>query len=196
MMMMKRVTLATALLTAVAAGPVLAQNATNPSTTAPGSKPPMAAPAAPAAPGSTAASPAMTGGAVTYVSQQTPNQLLGSKLIGASVVGSEDASIGEINDLLIARNGTVEGVVIGVGGFLGLGEKNVAVPMTALQVTPDGNAANTPKIMVQASKAQLQDAPEFKHADDTDTMSTGSTRPAAPPATAPAAPGAPAAPAR
>ncbi|MBX3537292.1 MAG: PRC-barrel domain-containing protein [Chelatococcus sp.] len=189
-MMMKRVTLATALLAAVAAGPVLAQNATNPSTTAPGSNPPATAPTVP---NPTMGAPAAPGGAVTYMSQQTDNQLLGSKLIGASVVGNEDASIGEINDLLIAQNGTVEGVVVGVGGFLGLGQKNVAVPMTALQVTPDGNAANTPKITMQVSKADLQNAPDFKRADDnSDSMTTGSTSPAAPPA----APGAPAVPVR
>ncbi|MBS7698412.1 MULTISPECIES: PRC-barrel domain-containing protein [unclassified Chelatococcus] len=198
-MMMKRVTLATALLAAVAAGPALAQNATNPSTTAPGSNPPAAAPAAPMVPNATTSAPAAPGaGAVTYISQQTDNQLLGSKLIGASVVGNEDASIGEIEDLLIAKTGAVEGVVVGVGGFLGLGQKNVAVPMTALQMTPDGNAANTPKIMIRVSKADLQNAPEFKRADDnTDTMTTGSTRPATPAAPGgPAAPGAPAAPAR
>ncbi|CAH1656431.1 PRC-barrel domain protein [Hyphomicrobiales bacterium] len=194
-MMIKNVTLATALLAALAAGPAFAQNATNPSTTAPGANPPAAAPApaAPMAPGATMSTPAAPAGAVSYISQQTDNQLLGSKLIGATVVGNEDASIGEINDLLIARNGSVEGVVVGVGGFLGLGQKNVAVPMTALQVTPDGNTANTPKIMMQVSKADLQNAPDFKRADDTtDTMSTGSTSPAAPPA----APGAPAAPVR
>ncbi|MBS7702468.1 PRC-barrel domain-containing protein [Chelatococcus asaccharovorans] len=193
--MIKHLTIATALMTALAAGPVLAQNATSPSPAAPsGSKPPAMAPAAPgAAPGAATNATRAPSGAVTYIGQQTSNQLLGSKLIGASVVGSEDASIGEINDLLIAQNGTVEGVVVGVGGFLGLGQKNVAMPMQALQITPDGNAANTPKIMVQASKAELQNAPEFKRADDTDSMTTGSTSRANPPA---AAPGAPAAPAR
>jgi sporulation protein YlmC with PRC-barrel domain len=124
---------------------------------------------------------------INYVTQQTDQQILGSNLIGASVTGNDNASIGEINDILVSRTGNIEGVVVGVGGFLGMGEKNVAVPFQSLQVTNDGNAANTPKLTLQVSKADLQNAPEFKQADDNDadSMATGSTNPATPPAANP-----------
>lgn len=57
-----------------------------------------------------------------------------SDLEGKSVYGSEGENIGEINDVLISQNGSVNAVVIGVGGFLGIGEKDVAVNMSALQL--------------------------------------------------------------
>ncbi len=53
---------------------------------------------------------------------------------GKDVYGAEGSKIGKINDILIGANGTVEAVVIGVGGFLGMGQKDVAVDMKALQL--------------------------------------------------------------
>ena len=41
-----------------------------------------------------------------------------------------DNHIGDINNLVVAKDGSVDAVIIGVGGFLGMGEKNVAVPST------------------------------------------------------------------
>lgn len=51
-----------------------------------------------------------------------------SKLIGVPVTGADITRIGEIEELLVDTTGKVAGVVIGVGGFLGIGEKRVAVP--------------------------------------------------------------------
>ena len=69
-----------------------------------------------------------------------------SDLEGKPVYGSDGNSIGDINDVLVSQNGSVNAVVIGVGGFLGIGEKDVAVNMSALQLGPgatqaDANAA-------------------------------------------------------
>jgi len=196
--MMKRLTFATALVAAMAAGPAFAQNTApsgNASPAGPMANPPASAPGSNSAPiggtnsgkASNAAQMSPNAAAINYVTQQSDQQLLGSKLIGASVTGNDNASIGDVNDVLVGRSGTIEGVVIGVGGFLGMGEKNVAVPFQALQVATDGNAANTPKITLQVSKNDLKNAPEFKRADDrsSDTMATGSTRPATPPAANP-----------
>jgi sporulation protein YlmC with PRC-barrel domain len=191
--MMKRVTFATALIAAMAAGPAFAQNTApsgNASPSGPMANPPASAPGSNSAPiGSSdnAAKMSSNAASINYVTQQTDQQILGSNLIGASVTGNDNASIGEINDILVSRTGNIEGVVVGVGGFLGMGEKNVAVPFQSLQVTNDGNAANTPKLTLQVSKADLQNAPEFKQADDNDadSMATGSTNPATPPAANP-----------
>ena len=55
-----------------------------------------------------------------------------SELVGVSVIGLDHRVVGEIRELLMSRHGEVEAVVIGVGGVLGIGEKNVAVPFDAL----------------------------------------------------------------
>jgi sporulation protein YlmC with PRC-barrel domain len=57
-----------------------------------------------------------------------PGALRGSKLIGLPVIGMDHVRVGAIEDLLVGGDGRIEAVVIGVGGFLGIGEKWVAVP--------------------------------------------------------------------
>ena len=52
-----------------------------------------------------------------------------SKLAGLSVYNDSNESLGSINDLLMDKSGDVKAVVIGVGGFLGVGEHLVAVPL-------------------------------------------------------------------
>ena len=51
-----------------------------------------------------------------------------SKLVGLSVYNDNNESLGSINDLLMDKDGNIKGVVLGVGGFLGVGEHLVAVP--------------------------------------------------------------------
>ena len=59
-----------------------------------------------------------------------------SSLRGRDVYGLEGENIGSIGDVLINQNGSVTAVIIDVGGFLGIGEKDVAVQMGALQLGP------------------------------------------------------------
>ena len=54
------------------------------------------------------------------------------KLIGVAVYRADDQKIGAIKHVLIGRDGATQVVVIGVGGFLGFGTKDVAVPFTAI----------------------------------------------------------------
>jgi hypothetical protein len=77
------------------------------------------------------------GGATSgqIVSQQQPGQWMASKLIGTTVVGANNESIGDVNDVLLDRNGQAVAVIIGVGGFLGIGEKDVAVSFNQLEFT-------------------------------------------------------------
>jgi sporulation protein YlmC with PRC-barrel domain len=51
-----------------------------------------------------------------------------SKLVGLSVYNDNNESLGSINDLLTDKNGDIKAVVLGIGGFLGVGEHLVAVP--------------------------------------------------------------------
>jgi hypothetical protein len=89
-----------------------------------------------------------------------PDMVLVSNLLNASVYGPGDSTIGEIEDILIKSDGKIEGLVVSVGGFLGLGEKNVALKMDRFKVMPeaDGRA----RITVSATEQELREAPEFK----------------------------------
>jgi sporulation protein YlmC with PRC-barrel domain len=60
--------------------------------------------------------------------QLKPGQWRATKLSGLNVYNNNNETIGEINELIVNREGKIESVVIGVGGFLGIGERNVAVP--------------------------------------------------------------------
>lgn len=103
-------------------------------------------------------------GPVQYVQSQSEGQWLASNVMGETVRGPNDETIGDINNLVVDRDGKVMAAVIGVGGFLGIGEKDVAVPFSALQLSnePDG------KITLAATKDELKNAPEFKDLDDQD----------------------------
>jgi sporulation protein YlmC with PRC-barrel domain len=109
---------------ALIAAPALAQTTPAP---APGN------PALP--PASTQAAPMTTGqgGSMNFLEVRPQDQFRASKLIGTLVIGANNESIGEINDVLMDQNGRAHAVIIGVGGFLGIGEKDVAIPMTAIQ---------------------------------------------------------------
>lgn len=126
----------------------------------------------------------------TFVSSQQSTDWLGSKLIGASVYGPDNASIGEVNDVVIASDGKINAVVVGVGGFLGVGEKNVALAFDQLNVTRKPDSAAIDKITVSFTKDQLKSAPTFAYYAPKGSTTTGSgAATPARPATAPMAPG-------
>jgi hypothetical protein len=81
--------------------------------------------------GSQGASSAQASG--RFVTTQQPNQWRASKLIGINVYGADNERIGDINEVLVDRQGNADAVVVGVGGFLGIGEKNVALPFNAFE---------------------------------------------------------------
>ena len=70
---------------------------------------------------------------VNFVTSQEKTQWRAPKLVGVGVYGPDDKQIGKIDDLLMDRNGAAQTVVIGVGGFLGFGKKDVAVPFSTMQ---------------------------------------------------------------
>src|SRR5215204_2528414 len=67
------------------------------------------------------------------LTQASPDRWRSSKLVGLVVYGPNNERIGEINEVLVDRNGQVSAVVIGVGGFLGIGEKDVALPFNQVK---------------------------------------------------------------
>ena len=74
---------------------------------------------------------------VNFVTSQDKGQWRAPKLIGVGVYGPDDKQIGKIDDLILDKNGATRTIVIGVGGFLGFGKKDVAVPFSAMQWRTD-----------------------------------------------------------
>ena len=147
---------------------------------------------------------------VRAITAQQPNQWLGSTLIGMTVVDPDNNSIGEVNDLLVEQDGQVRALIIGVGGFLGIGEKDVALPMSAFSVLPaDRRASGTnaasntnppnnradassssDRLRLSMTKDQLKQHAEFKSGSSQQTTGSGAgsgNPPAADPSATPKA---------
>src|SRR5262245_9269735 len=86
-----------------------------------------------------------------------PTQIEANKLIGASVHNMAGEKIGDMDSVLLDQSGAAIGAVIGVGGFLGMGEREVAVGWQYLQITDNGRT-----VRLDATKDQLKMAPEYK----------------------------------
>jgi sporulation protein YlmC with PRC-barrel domain len=77
----------------------------------------------------------MSGSAASgqLLTQMSPQQMRGSELMGVDVYGSDNEKIGDIDELIVGQDGRLEAIVVGVGGFLGIGEKNVAIPFDQVE---------------------------------------------------------------
>jgi nucleoid-associated protein YgaU len=172
---MKKILLA-ASLAALMAYPAFAQEAPNPaSPAAPAEK---AAPA-PESPGTGAAPSAEPSPAIPSVDPEatTPDksastamptdklvglgsEVAASDLLNQKVKNSANETVGDINDLSIGSDGKIAAVIIGVGGFLGMGEKNVQLPYDQLTFSRD--ASGYLVVTANITKESLQSAPEWK----------------------------------
>lgn len=112
------------------------------------------------------APPAESGTA--FVTVQPQGQWLAAQLLGQPITNQAGETVGNVNDLLFDKSGRIVNVVIGVGGFLGLGEKNVAVPFGTLAFTADANGKRV--ITAPLSKARLEAAPDFQATEKTAYM--------------------------
>jgi len=138
---------------------------------------PAAAPAAPAETTQPApAAPAMK-----------TDAYLATNMIGESVYdgkGDTAQNIGDVNDIVIGQDGAVQSVVIGVGGFLGIGEKSVAIELPKLEWA---EANGDRWLVTDTSKEQLEALPAFDRAPyDPAPAPVAANDPAAAPAAAPA----------
>ena len=141
-----------------------------------------------------------------FIQAQGTDQWVFSKFKGTDVIGPDNAQVGDVNDVLFDKSGKIIGLIVGVGGFLGIGEKSVAIDMSAFQPVPadtgsssaGGNSAvsssNDPtnvKLKVSWTKDQLKSAPDFQYYK---APSRTTDRPASSPTTGmaprPASPGA------
>lgn len=95
-----------------------------------------------------------------FLTRQASDDWLASNLIGQSVYNAQDEKIGGINDLVTDRNGKIVAVLIGSGGFLGLGEKDVAVRFEDLRLARNEN--DSIKVVADLSKETLASAPDYE----------------------------------
>ena len=141
------------------------------------------APADPAAPATEQMAPA-----VAPAEGQLASNLIGETVYNGT--GDDAEKIGDVNELVIGKEGNVESIIIGVGGFLGIGEKNVAMDYTKIKwAEKDGDRW----IVVAATKDELNALPTFdRRAYDVQPAPAAATDTTAPAPAAPATAEAPA----
>lgn len=106
---------------------------------------------------------------------QDANTILARDFIGQMVYASDKAKVGSISDLLLSKDAkTVEGFVIGVGGFLGIGEKSVALKMDRLRMTHDPQGGL--QLTTDLKKEELANAPSFKSKREQDAEKQAAER--------------------
>jgi sporulation protein YlmC with PRC-barrel domain len=87
-------------------------------------------------------------------------EMFSSKLKGLNITNQKDETIGEISDLAI-KNNQVDALILSVGGFLGMGERYVAVSPASVKVSL--NKDNKWVASMNTTKEALKAAPEFKY---------------------------------
>jgi sporulation protein YlmC with PRC-barrel domain len=97
-------------------------------------------------------------------------QMSASALIGKTVKNATNESVGKIDDVYLDASGGVKLVVVSVGGFLGVGSKDVAVPWTDLKFSRDGNSIT---VLTNWTKDSLKAMPDYK---DERRMPAGTVR--------------------
>jgi sporulation protein YlmC with PRC-barrel domain len=81
-----------------------------------------------------------------------------SHLIGADVRNMKNEDLGEVDDVVITSgNNKASYVLVSHGGFLGIGDEQIAVPLSAIKVTPEGETV----VVLDMSEEQFEDAPSF-----------------------------------
>ena len=98
-----------------------------------------------------------------FIPEQNQSEVLGTDFVGTQVVSKDNQPLGKIANLVFDQSGHIELAVIGVGGFLGIGEKEIAVPFDA--VTSEV-IDNKHVFTIDLTKEQLKAAPAFKTLND------------------------------
>lgn len=115
-----------------------------------------------AEPTSTAAP--MAGGGEQFIASQGADEMLVDELEDADVVTGDDKNIGEVDDVLVGSDHRIRALVVEVGGFLGMGEKKVAVNFDRFEQSR--NEDGKLRLRLQATVDELKAAPEFVRRKD------------------------------
>lgn len=96
-----------------------------------------------------------------FMKEQKGDQVRSDQLVGSAIINASDEEIGTIDNLLLNEDGQVVGIIVGVGGFLGIGEKNVALSWDAVEITRGEGEADY-KVKTEVDQAALEEANAFK----------------------------------
>jgi sporulation protein YlmC with PRC-barrel domain len=121
-----------------------------------------------------------------FVTSADAGQMRVSELTGLAVMNAANESLGDINDIVLGMAGEPDVAIIGVGGFLGIGEKNVGVPFERINITTGED--NNLVARLDTTKEALEAAPAYVDRDDQTTAVTPAPATDAPATDAPAAP--------
>jgi sporulation protein YlmC with PRC-barrel domain len=103
------------------------------------------------------------------------SQIRADDLIGSTVYGANDENIGNVGDVLLNTEGSIDAVIVDVGGFLGLGAREVALGLDDVEVMHD--ESDNWYIYTAYTQEQLETAPEYDegtYADQRDQQRLGS----------------------
>src|SRR3954463_5616839 len=139
---MLKTIMAAAAVSTLALTTALAQSTTTPPAgSTPSTSTPPAATSTPATPAPSASNTSAAGKA-HFVTKQTQDQWLATKFKGTDVIGTDDKKIGDVSDMLFDKDHKIIAYIVGVGGFLGIGQKDVAIDPASFQMVP-ANANRT-----------------------------------------------------
>jgi sporulation protein YlmC with PRC-barrel domain len=91
---------------------------------------------------------------------QRPTEVNVQRLIGRTVRNLQDETVGDVNSVILTRDGSVSAVIVGVGGFLGIGEREVAIRWQDLQIRNNGDDVRT-----SLTKDAVRALPEYRYAE-------------------------------
>ena len=96
---------------------------------------------------------------VIYLARTPSGGVLASTYFDRGMHNRAGEKIGSISDLIVAPDGTIAAALVGVGGFLGIGEKEVAVPFFSIEVVRNGDDL---RFVIDATKEALKAAPSYE----------------------------------
>jgi hypothetical protein len=97
------------------------------------------------------------------IGAQGADEWLASQLRGTPVIGGDNQRIGEVVDILFDRNGQARAFVVGAGGVMGLGAKEIAIDIGQFHGVPAVNVEGArPQLKVSLTREVLAAIPEFK----------------------------------
>ncbi|MCC5979554.1 MAG: PRC-barrel domain-containing protein [Salinarimonas sp.] len=127
-----------------------------------------------------------------FIVAQTPGHVLGTNLIGADVVTADGDVIGPVADIIIDQERELVGITVSVGGFLGIGDREIGIPASAMVVAPDvettgsiverGDPFTGPvsDVVITMNSDEIEQAPEFARLEDIPGFENGAPAPASP----------------
>ncbi|MFL1406871.1 PRC-barrel domain-containing protein [Marinobacter sp. M1N3S26] len=95
----------------------------------------------------------------SYMHSSPADGMRATDLIGAEVITAGDEEVGSVSELIIDKNGQVVFIVVGVGGFLSMGEKDVAI---GWENVTRSSSSDKYELRIDVTREELQSAAEFK----------------------------------